>query len=146
MRSRYVSAEQLARTTVPQFGYQLQFGSEDGQIERVVKDEASVRKFLKGMYGGRVKSGKRFMTPEKGVDLSIFEEEDDVGPSPLFDEEVCLSVPPEMVLCMLTRVPRSLSTTSKNSAKTASGDRAIGTAHERSITRTSSRCRPKSRQ
>lgn len=85
----FISTEDLVRGPVPQFGYQLQFGSEDGKIEKVVRDEGSVRKFLLGMYGGRPAGGKWFMNAREGVDLSIFED-GDVAMTPLLSEEVCL--------------------------------------------------------
>ena len=94
---KYVSTEVLSKTTLPQFGYQLQFGSEDGKVEKYVKDEASIRKFLLGMYGGRTASRKQFMTPEHGIDLNMIENEE-IAMTPLLSEEVlhtslhCISV------------------------------------------------------
>lgn len=90
---------ELVKGPVPQFGYQLQFGSSDDQIERVVKDEASIRKFLLGMYGGRPAGGKKFMTPKDGVDLSLIEK-GEIAMTPLLSEEVC---------CWLTAVGRNQS-------------------------------------
>ncbi|KAF7194565.1 Bifunctional epoxide hydrolase 2 [Pseudocercospora fuligena] len=91
IQNRFVSTRELVESgSVPQFGYQLQFGSEDDQVERVIKDgdEGRMRKFLLGMYGGKVKSGKRFMTPEMGIDLRILEDEsDEVAMTPLLNEE-----------------------------------------------------------
>jgi pimeloyl-ACP methyl ester carboxylesterase len=85
---QYVSTEQLTKSGVPQFGYQLQFGSADGVVEKVVNNEAKLRKFLSGLYGGKPKSGKLFMDPRKGVDLDLVEN-DDIGMTPLLSEEVC---------------------------------------------------------
>lgn len=84
---QYVSTEQLTKSGVPQFGYQLQFGSSDGVVEKVVNDEAKLRKFLSGLYGGKPKSGKVFMDPRKGVDLDLVEN-DEIGMTPLLNEEV----------------------------------------------------------
>jgi pimeloyl-ACP methyl ester carboxylesterase len=85
---QYVSTEYLVNNGVPQFGYQLQFGSEDHKVEKVVgKDETRIRKFLTGLYGGRPKSGKTFMIPAKGIDLSIIEE-DELEMTPLLSQEV----------------------------------------------------------
>lgn len=84
---QYVSTEQLVKGGVPQFGYQLQFGSEDQKVEKVVNDEAKLRKFLKGLYGGKSKSGKVFMDPKTGVDLDLVEN-DEIGMTPLLNEEV----------------------------------------------------------
>lgn len=82
-----VSTEELSKTTLPQFGYQLQFGSEDGKVERVVKDEASIRKFLLGMYGGKTQSRRLFMTPDNGIKLDMIENEE-IAMTPLLSEEV----------------------------------------------------------
>ncbi|EME84058.1 uncharacterized protein MYCFIDRAFT_202874 [Pseudocercospora fijiensis CIRAD86] len=91
VHERYVSTRELVESgSVPQFGYQLQFGSEDCVVEKAVRegDERRMRKFLLGMYGGKVGSGKRFMSGEKGIDLSILEDEgEEVGMSPLLNEE-----------------------------------------------------------
>lgn len=76
------------KTTIPQFGYQLQFGSEDRRLEKVVVGEERVRRWLKGMYGGRVQGGGQFMTATEGVDLKIVES-GEVGMTPLLTEEVC---------------------------------------------------------
>lgn len=84
----FTSTEDLVKGPVPQFGYQLQFGSPDDKIESVVKDERSMRNFLLGMYGGRPKKGKWFMNAKEGVDLSVFED-GDVAMSPLLSEAVC---------------------------------------------------------
>lgn len=83
----FTSTEDLVKGPVPQFGYQLQFGSSDERIEKVVKDEGSIRKFLLGMYGGRPSGGNRFMTATEGVDLKAFDE-GDVAMTPLLSEEV----------------------------------------------------------
>ena len=77
----------MVNSGVPQFGYQLQFGSEDHKVEKVVTDEAKMRKFLSGFYGGRPKSGKRFFNPKEGVDLKLIEE-DEFGMTPLLNQEV----------------------------------------------------------
>ena len=87
VHDQYVSVEAMTKTGVPQFGYQLQFGSPDYKIEKVVTDETKMRKLLKGFYGGRAQSGKMFMTPEQGIDL-ILVEDDDFGMTPLLDEDV----------------------------------------------------------
>ena len=84
---QYVSTEQLTKSGIPQFGYQLQFGSADGIVEKVVNNEAKLRKLLSGLYGGRPKSGKLFMDPRNGVDLDLVEN-DEIGMTPLLNEEV----------------------------------------------------------
>lgn len=82
---RFVGTRELVQG-LPQLGYQVQFGSEERVLEGVVgRDEGRLRRFLLGMFGGRTGSGRVFMTPERGVDLGVLEEE--VGMTPLLDEE-----------------------------------------------------------
>ena len=50
-------------------------------------DKGLVEKFLNGMYGGRTSSRRKFMVPEKGVDLDVMRE-DEVGKTPFFEEKV----------------------------------------------------------
>ena len=90
---KYVSTQDLIDQGVKQFGYQLQWGSEDGKVEAVVKDERTMRNFLLGAYGGRPKSGRKFMTPEEGVFLDVVRD-DEFGKSPLLSDEVGFSRPP----------------------------------------------------
>ena len=92
MYDQYVSTEQLIENGIKQFGYQLQFGSSDHKVEKVVTDETTIRKFLAGLYGGKPKSGKTFMTPENGVDLEIVANEE-VGMTPLMSKEVSVALP-----------------------------------------------------
>lgn len=84
---QYTSTEDLIKGGVKQFGYQLQFGSPDQKVEKVVKDETTIRKFLLALYGGKAKSGKPLMTPENGVDLDLIEH-DEIAMTPLMSEEV----------------------------------------------------------
>ena len=85
-QDQFITHEQLVQR-VPQFGYQLQFGSADHKVEKVVKDEASMRQFLNGLFGGKPQSGKRFMTPQNGVDLDMIEN-DKLAKTILMSEEV----------------------------------------------------------
>ncbi|KAK5740357.1 hypothetical protein LTR17_004620 [Elasticomyces elasticus] len=88
VHEQYMSNEQLVKGPLPQFGYQIQLSSPDQKVEKVVYGEKKMRRFLTGMYGGKSRSGRLAMTPEKGVDLEmIADEEDEVKPSPLFNEE-----------------------------------------------------------
>jgi len=86
-QDEYVSVEALVNGPLPQFGYQLQFGSDDKKIENVVQGEKMIRKFLTGVYGGKPKSGRSFMSPEKGVDLELLQS-DEFDMTPLLNEEV----------------------------------------------------------
>jgi soluble epoxide hydrolase/lipid-phosphate phosphatase len=84
----YTSTRTLAEGKLPNFGYQLQFGSDDGVMEKLIgSDEKLVEKFLNGMYGGRTSSRRKFMTPEKGVDLGIMRD-DEIAKNPFFEDEV----------------------------------------------------------
>jgi soluble epoxide hydrolase/lipid-phosphate phosphatase len=61
----YFSTEDLVKGQLPQFAYQLHLAS--GEVEKSVKDEQSIRQFLRGMYGARGSSGELAFDPEKGV-------------------------------------------------------------------------------
>lgn len=98
VHDQYVSTESLVKRGVPQFGYQLQFGSPDHKVEKVVTDETKMWKFLAGFYGGRPKSGKKFFIPKEGIDLSLIEE-DEIGMTPLLNQEVSEISP--AILCNL---------------------------------------------
>lgn len=76
---------------VPQFGYQLQLGSPDQEVEKVVNDQEKMKKFLLGFYGGKPKSGKNFFVPEKGIDLDMIEK-DEIGMTPLLNEAVRIAL------------------------------------------------------
>ncbi|KAL5117634.1 hypothetical protein ACEQ8H_004527 [Pleosporales sp. CAS-2024a] len=62
---QYFSTEDLVRGQLPQFAYQLHLAS--GEVEKSVKDEQSIRQFLKAMYGARGPKGELAFQPEKGV-------------------------------------------------------------------------------
>jgi soluble epoxide hydrolase/lipid-phosphate phosphatase len=103
----FISTEALAKGKLPNFGYQLQLGSEDGVMERVIGDDRElVAKFLRGMYGGRTSSRRKFMTPENGINLDVMKD-DEVGKTPFFDDEVCFlySVSKISTTCHLTNIP-----------------------------------------
>jgi len=63
--NQYISTEDLVKGPLPQFAYQMHLAS--GEVEKSVKDEQSIRQFLKGMYGGRGPNGELAFVPEKGV-------------------------------------------------------------------------------
>lgn len=60
-------------------------------------DEKLAEKFFNGMYGGRTSSRRKFMSPEKGIDLGVLRG-DEIGKTPFFEEKVIASnnsaVPP----------------------------------------------------
>jgi hypothetical protein len=62
---QYFSTEDLVKGQLPQFAYQLHLAS--GEVEKSVKDEQSIRQFLRGMYGARGPNGELAFDPEKGV-------------------------------------------------------------------------------
>jgi hypothetical protein len=61
----YFSTEDLVKGQLPQFAYQLHLAS--GEVEKSVKDEQSIRQFLRGLYGARGPNGELAFDPEKGV-------------------------------------------------------------------------------
>ncbi|KAL1603336.1 hypothetical protein SLS59_004432 [Nothophoma quercina] len=79
----YFSTEQLVKGPLPQFAYQLHLAS--GEVEKSVKDETSVKQFLKGLYGARGPNGELAFDPEKGV---VAENLPKVGESRLLNGEV----------------------------------------------------------
>merc|ERR1712070_1314832 len=67
--------------------WKYQWGSPDHPVEKCLgQDEGRIRKFLNGAYGGKAQSGKPFMSPQEGVDLSLVEKEE-FGKTPLLDDE-----------------------------------------------------------
>jgi hypothetical protein len=62
---QYFSTEDLVKGQLPQFAYQLHLAS--GEVEKSVKDEQSIRQFLRGLYGARGPNGELAFDPEKGV-------------------------------------------------------------------------------
>jgi soluble epoxide hydrolase/lipid-phosphate phosphatase len=61
----YFSTEDLVKGRLPQFAYQLHLAS--GEVEKSVKDEQSIRQFLRALYGARGPNGELGFDPEKGV-------------------------------------------------------------------------------
>ncbi|KAK3063974.1 hypothetical protein LTR53_018684, partial [Teratosphaeriaceae sp. CCFEE 6253] len=85
---KFTTTEDLVKGPLPKFGYQLQCGSEDHKVEKVVQGETRMRRFLTGMYGGRARSGRIAMVPETGVDLEMMADEgDEIAPSPLLNQD-----------------------------------------------------------
>ncbi|RMZ67002.1 epoxide hydrolase [Pyrenophora seminiperda CCB06] len=64
-REQFASIEDLVKGPLPQFGYQIQLAS--GEVEKIVKDETTIRQFLQGMYGGKGPNDEPAFLPEKGV-------------------------------------------------------------------------------
>ncbi|KAF2150701.1 epoxide hydrolase [Myriangium duriaei CBS 260.36] len=78
----FYPTEALVKGPYPQFGYQLQLGGPD--VESSIQTKDDIEQFLHGIYAGKVPAGKVFMTPEKGVDLSLI---GSVQKSPLLEDE-----------------------------------------------------------
>jgi soluble epoxide hydrolase/lipid-phosphate phosphatase len=68
---------------LPQFGYQIHLAS--GDVEKHVKDEQSIRQFLKSTYGGRTPSGEVAFDPNKGL---LFEKLPHIGESKILNGKV----------------------------------------------------------
>jgi hypothetical protein len=81
--AQYFSTEQLAAGPLPQFKYQVHLAS--GEVEKSVHDAASIRQFLKGVYGARGPEGELVFDPEKGV---LVENLGKVGESRILNGEV----------------------------------------------------------
>jgi soluble epoxide hydrolase/lipid-phosphate phosphatase len=87
-RPEYFSVEDLVKGPLPQFAYQLHLAS--GEVEKSVKDEQSIRQFLKGVYGGRGPNGELAFDPEKGV---LVDNLPKIGESRLLNGEVSTRSP-----------------------------------------------------
>ncbi|KAJ6028144.1 alpha/beta hydrolase [Penicillium herquei] len=55
----------------PSFQYMLQFGSEDGEVERHTQTREGIRNFLNTLFGGLTQDGKRAITAAKGIDFEL---------------------------------------------------------------------------
>ena len=82
----YLALDELVKTRIPFFGYQLQFAS--GELEKVIKSKRDIRQFLVAMYGGRTADGKVGMDVMTGV---LLDRLDGLRPSKLLSEEVGIS-------------------------------------------------------
>ncbi|KAF1965577.1 alpha/beta-hydrolase [Bimuria novae-zelandiae CBS 107.79] len=80
---RYLSIEDLTNKFLPEFGYQIQLAS--GEVEKHVKDERSIRQFLRSTYGGRTPSGEVGFEPRMGLNLQNYHS---VGESKLMNDKV----------------------------------------------------------
>ena len=78
-----IPLEDLVRTRLPNFGYQLQFKS--GEIEKKITSRDQIRQLLNGAYGGRSPDGSAAFEVQKGLDLEKLE---GLEPTPLVNAEV----------------------------------------------------------
>lgn len=75
--------EELVKTRLPNFTYQLQLGS--GEIEKHISSKEQIKQFLNGLYGGRGPNGEVGFVPEQGVLLQNLPK---LNPTPLLSEKV----------------------------------------------------------
>lgn len=77
------SLEDLVKTRLPNFKYQLQLAS--GDIEKVITSRDELRQFLNALYGGRGPNGELGFTARQGL---LVENLPKLGPSRLISEKV----------------------------------------------------------
>lgn len=82
----FLSNEDLTRSSLPQFAYQIHLAS--GEVEKSVDNKQSVRQFLKALYGGRTSSGEIGFDPYRGV---LVEKLPFIGESKILNGKVCFS-------------------------------------------------------
>lgn len=122
VQDTYTPTEELV-ATLPNFGYQLQLGSQDHIMEKSFTDKTKLRKFLRASYGGQVPSQANLFSPETGFNIKAILNEE-VSMSPLLSAEVWTLLYHEAVTDC---VGRSLITMWSTLASTASTVLAIGT-------------------
>lgn len=64
-QKNYLSLEDLIKTRIPYFAYQLQFVS--GELEKALKSKEEIKQFLLSMYGGRTPDKKPGFDVMKGA-------------------------------------------------------------------------------
>lgn len=79
----YKPLEQLVKTRLPNFKYQLQLAS--GEIEKAISSKEQIKQFLNGLYGGRGPNGEVGFIPELGVLLQNLSK---LKPTRLLSEKV----------------------------------------------------------
>ena len=75
--------EELVKTKLPNFTYQLQLGS--GEIEMHISSKEQIKQFLNALYGGRGPNGEVGFIPAQGV---LLENLPKLNPTPLLSEKV----------------------------------------------------------
>ncbi|KAL1979931.1 hypothetical protein VTN96DRAFT_4887 [Rasamsonia emersonii] len=78
----YIPLEELVKTHIPSFAYQLQLKS--GELEKAISTKDEIRQFLIGLYGGRTDDGKPGFDVSKGV---LLENLKGLKPSKLLSKE-----------------------------------------------------------
>lgn len=77
------SFEELVKTRLPNFKYQLQLAS--GDIEKVIHSRDQLRQFLNALYGGKGPNGELGFTAREGL---LVENLPKLGPSRIISEKV----------------------------------------------------------
>lgn len=77
------SLEELVKTRLPNFRYQLQLAS--GDIEKVITSRDQLRQFLNALYGGRGPNGEVGFLPQEGL---LVENLPRLGPSRVISAKV----------------------------------------------------------
>ena len=75
--------EELVKTRLPNFTYQLQLAS--GEIEKHISSKEQIKQFLNALYGGRGPNGEVGFVPEQGVLLQNLPK---LNPNRLLSEKV----------------------------------------------------------
>ena len=75
--------EELVKTRLPNFTYQLQLAS--GEIEKHIQSKEEIKQFLNALYGGRGPNGEVGFIPEQGV---LLENLPKLKPGRLLSEKV----------------------------------------------------------
>ena len=75
--------EELVKTALPNFRYQLQLSS--GEVEKHIVSKEQIRQFLQGAYGGRGPNGEVAFTAEEGIQYRNLP---NIGASPLLTDKV----------------------------------------------------------
>jgi len=78
----FLPLEELVKTVLPNFRYQVQLAS--GEVEQKLVGKEKLREFLNALYGGRVKDGKGGFNVQHGV---IYENLPKLEPSPLLSPQ-----------------------------------------------------------
>lgn len=78
---RFVPLEDLVKTKLPNFTYQLHLAS--GQVEKHVQTREQIRQFLNGVYGARTPTGQYGIDVRSGV---LFDNLNTIGKTKLMSD------------------------------------------------------------
>ena len=80
---QFIPLEDMVKTVLPNFGYQLQLAS--GEIEKAIVSKEQIRQFLNGLYGGKGPNGEIGVNVREGVQIENLPKLD---PTPLLSPKV----------------------------------------------------------